>query len=277
MVGVPVVQYFFIRIYLDASATVNFRSAIVGLLVMVATVYSLGLLFAIVAGAVAGGIAGDLLSAVTGAGSASSRTPKQNDPTQALSPESGLAEALKRLDKVKKIRVSEKEFEYLAKFIAGIEKGDAQSHWLLGDAYLRGRVLLSAPFPKDKDAALFWFRRSAELGFAASQYHLGVKYLGDIAWDLRMEYSAEDLIEKNPDEAVKWLSKAADQSDTFAAFAQDVLGEMYFSGIVVKPDRAKAFDLFSKAEANPQNLMVKYGTRTRASERLPILRAEGHG
>ncbi len=256
------------------SANVKIVGPIVGLFVMVATLHSLGLFMAIVAGAVAGGIAGVLLSELIGTGAASGSVQHRPDVSKAPSNEAVVHETLKRLDKVKKIRVSERVSEYLAKTITGVEKGEAQSLWILGGAYLSGRFLSWDQFPKDKDAALFWFRRSAEMGSASSQYHLGVMYLGDIAWELRMEYSPDDLIEKNPEEAVKWLIMAADQSDSFA---QDVLGEMYFSGVVVKQDRAKAFALFSKVMANPENPMARFGLATRASERLPVLRAEGHG
>lgn len=220
---------------------------------------------------------GLMLSGSSGASGAPTGDHDQATLADAPSEEAASLETRKRLDKVKKIRVPEKQLDYLAKIITGIEKGEANSHWQLGIAYLHGTLVTWDQFPKDKRSALFWFRRSAELGLAYSQYHLGVMYLGDIAWELRMEYSPDDLIEKNPDEAVKWLSKAADQSDTFAVFAQDVLGEMYFSGIVVKPDHTKAFALFSKVAANPQNLMARFGLATRATERLPTLKTQGHG
>jgi len=217
-----------------------------------------------------------ILQAIRGMGG-----PPRNDLQESVSAQTAPKEATlvgvgRQLDKVKKIRVSQTGLPYLADMISRIEKGDAQANWMLGACFLRGNLSLIDPFPRDMKSALFWFRRSAELGLASSQYHLGVMYLGDTARQLRIEYSENDALEKRFDEALKWLNEAANQSGNFASLAQDVLGEIYFLGIGVNQDHAKAFYLFSKSEANPTNMSRNFGLPTRASERLPILKAEGH-
>lgn len=54
---------------------------------------------------------------------------------------------------------------------AKAEKGDPASQSALGDYYLDGKQ-----FPRDLALALKWYRKAAEQGFAAAQYHVGVSY-----------------------------------------------------------------------------------------------------
>lgn len=254
----------------------NFVALIAGFIVMIATTHSLGPLMAIIAGVIVGGVVRLLIYGFSSKGTAPTHHLQGAGSAQTVSEPTSAAEAKVRLDAVKKIPVSPKALPFLTDIIVGIEQGETQSHWQLGSCFLHGTVGLSYPFPKDKTKALFWFRRSAELGSASSQYHLALMYLGDTAWQLQLPYSEDNAIEKNFDEALYWLNKAANQTDTFSASAQDVLGEIYFLGIEVNQDHAKAFDLFSKAAANPRSFSNKFGVATRASERLPVLMAEGH-
>jgi hypothetical protein len=248
---------------------------VLGLAITVILIPSLGLAPAFIVGVVTGGTVGFILQSLRGEnirpqnGSEESTAPENN------AEQNSLAEVRRRLEKIKKIMVPT-EASYLADIVVQVEAGNAQAYWNLGEAFLHGKVFLADPFPKDKRSALFWFRKSAELGSSFSQYHLGIIYLGDSAWQLGLGYSEEDELEKNIDEAVKWLRKAASQSDTFGASAQIVLGEMHFSGIGVSEDHAQAFDLFSKALSNPENLIVKMGVPTRAWDRLEALKAEGY-
>jgi TPR repeat protein len=209
---------------------VNIVGPITGLVVMIILIPSLGLMTAFILGALAGGAVGFILNSVRNRSSAPVSNLQERMVAESDTEMLTLVEIGKRLAKVKGIPV-QREASYLADIVAGIEGGDAQAHWMLGDCFLSGKVHLADPFPRDKKSALFWFRRSAELGLASSQYHLGVIYLGDAAWQLGIGYSEDSALEKSFDEAIKWLSGAASQSDTFAALAQDVLGEMYFRAL----------------------------------------------
>ena len=255
---------------------INIVGLVSGLAVTVLLIPSLGLIGAFIVGVFAGGVVGAFLTALRGKSSSPTNNAQETKSVEYDQKEIALDEVMSGLNKVKKIRVSGKEAKYHDEVIVNIEKGNAQACWTLGECFLNGRILLSDPFPKDKASALFWFRKSAQLGLAASQYHLGVMYLGDVAWQLGMGYSEDEGIEKNLDESVKWLNLAASQSDHFSALAQDVLGEMYFSGIVFNQDHARAFALFSKSVANPENMNLKFGTYTHAGERIPTLKAEGY-
>lgn len=252
----------------------NIIGPIAGLAVMVMLIPLLGLMILIILGALVGGLIGFIINLMRNKNS----PPVNNLPTSMAAGTDtdrlALIDVGKRLAKIKRIRVQGGS-PYLADIVVRIEGGDARAHWILGECFLRGNVL-PIVFPVDKKSALFWFRKSAELGLASSQYELGVIYLGYAAWKLGIGYSEESALEKNLDEAVKWLGQAANQSDHFAALAQDVLGELYFLGIGVSQDHAQAFDLFSRSLANPNNMNVKMGSPTRAWNRLPMLKDEGY-
>jgi TPR repeat protein len=76
--------------------------------------------------------------------------------------------------------------------------------------------------------AIHWYRKAAELNNAEAQTRLA--YLLDNS-------------EEN-DEAIKWYQKAVVQGYAEAFYG---LGIMYAAGEGVKPDEAKAFDLFAQA------------------------------
>jgi TPR repeat protein len=86
--------------------------------------------------------------------------------------------------------------------------------------------------PEDNEEAVRWFRPSADQGFAAAQYNLGVMY--DIGEGVR----------EDNEEAVRWYRRAADQG--FAA-AQHNLGVMYDIGDGVAEDDGQAVRWYRRA------------------------------
>jgi TPR repeat protein len=75
--------------------------------------------------------------------------------------------------------------------------------------------------PKDKSAAIIWFRKAAEKGHAEAQRNLGVALL------------LGDGTKEDKTAAVKWLSMAADQDD---AISEYYLGHCYQHGVGVSKD-----------------------------------------
>ena len=69
--------------------------------------------------------------------------------------------------------------------------------------------------PEDKVKALYWYRKSAELGNVRAQYLVADIYLNGLG------------IEKDPAQAAVWYRKAADAGDTDALYA---LGTLYRTG-----------------------------------------------
>ena len=99
------------------------------------------------------------------------------------------------------------------------EKGDAEAQDRLGYFYARGVV------GKDYTEAAKWYRKAAEQGLAAGQYHLGDCY------------AKGKGVTGDPVEALKWYRKAADQG---YAPAQYILGSWYSSGQNVSKDVVEA-------------------------------------
>jgi len=84
----------------------------------------------------------------------------------------------------------------------------------------------------DINAALAYYKKSAELGNAAAQFNIGCFYNSGIVVDVDKE------------EAAKWFQLAADQG---RANALNNLGVLYLSGQGVAQDRKKAAALFKAA------------------------------
>ena len=99
------------------------------------------------------------------------------------------------------------------------EKGDAEAQDRLGYFHARGVV------GKDYTEAAKWYRKAAEQGLAAGQYHLGDCY------------AKGKGVTGDPVEALKWYRKAADQG---YAPAQYILGSWYSSGQNVSKDVVEA-------------------------------------
>jgi len=82
---------------------------------------------------------------------------------------------------------------------------------------------------QDHDEAAWWYRKAAEQGFAAAQYELGF-------WS---EHSRQDRVE-----AAKWYRRAAEQGHSSA---QNDLGLLYHRGRGVPQDYAEAAKWYRKA------------------------------
>ena len=79
--------------------------------------------------------------------------------------------------------------------------------------------------PVDKTAAVKWYRKAAEQGFAQSQHNLGLCYANGEGVPVDMA------------EAVKWFRKAAEQGDSYSA---NMLGVCYTKGIGVEQDEEES-------------------------------------
>ena len=123
---------------------------------------------------------------------------------------------------------SEADRKLLADVRAKAEKGDAQSQYELGAAFVTGSLGVA----KDEAEAVEWFRKAAKHNNTQAQNLLGTCY-----------YNGEGVA-KDDVEAVKWYRKAAEQND---AAAQYNLGCCYAKGQGVAKDDVEAVKWFRKA------------------------------
>jgi uncharacterized protein len=123
---------------------------------------------------------------------------------------------------------SEADRKLLADIRAKAEKGDAQSQFELGWAFVEGNLGVA----KDEAEAVKWFRKAAQQNHPNAQHNLGACY-----------YKGEGVA-KDDAEAVKWFRKAAEQN---AADAQYNLGFCYARGLGVAKDGAEAVKWYRKA------------------------------
>ena len=140
------------------------------------------------------------------------------------------------------------------------EKGDSQAQYEIGMVYRYGT-------PISYELAMFWFEKSAKQGNSDSQCELG------------LGYSQGKGSEIDEDKSIYWFNISADQGNVVAqhnlalifitsleesnmkkaitlfnigankgyAPSQNALGWLYYSGIGVKKDLQKAFNLFVKS------------------------------
>ena len=128
----------------------------------------------------------------------------------------------------------EEHFEFLCqnvRTLLGIKKDngptDAVEQFQLGCRYETGDGV-----PKDLEQAVYWFRKSAEQGYAFAQSKLG------------MCYKSGNGVPKDLEQAVYWFRKSAEQGD---AFAQFYLGICYQSGNGVPKDLEQAVKWYRKS------------------------------
>ena len=97
-----------------------------------------------------------------------------------------------------------------------------------------------------------------------AQYEIGrMYYFGDGLTD--------NPIERDYAEALKWLSRAAEQGYFFSF---EPMGEHYFQGYGVTQDYQKAFEWFSRSTEHPTG---KTGLSAHAAQRIGEMYAEGKG
>jgi hypothetical protein len=110
------------------------------------------------------------------------------------------------------------------------EAGDPQAQDRLAEAYYYG---------VERARAVEWFRRAAEQDVANSQWRLGTMLLGGVT-----SRNSRMVVERNPQEAVRWFFKAADQGH---AAAQVALADCYFAGTAVATNWIEAYKWYLRA------------------------------
>ena len=145
------------------------------------------------------------------------------------------------------------------------ENGDISAQYRLGNKYRDGKDA-----PCDMAKAAGWYRKAAENGSAEADVELGVMYSNAIvsvqpvdwarvaaAWERESEagndqsqrrlgecYRNARGVPHDPEKAVYWLQKSAEQENVVALFS---LGQMYYGNRGLPRDDAKAFYWVEKA------------------------------
>jgi len=96
------------------------------------------------------------------------------------------------------------------------EQGNADSQLELGAIFIQGLSLPGKVIPKDNDKGLYWIRESANQNNVEAQFAL-----------------ASLIIDKKPDEAIKFYKKAAQNGNKFSMHN---LASIYLKGEVVEKD-----------------------------------------
>ena len=159
----------------------------------------------------------------------------------------------------------------------GDELGNAEELFRFGLSYYRGEDV-----PQDREKAVQYFRKSAELGYDKGQNWLGICYqtgqgvpkdseeavkwfcksaeqgFADAQFNLGFLYIQGEGVPQDMEEAAKWFRKAADQDD---AKSQFMLAMCYFGGEGVPENPEKAVEWLRKAAeqggAEAQSLLGK--------------------
>ena len=116
---------------------------------------------------------------------------------------------------------------YSAELVFKAQEGDMSAQCRLGYCYSEGTGVA-----KDHEAAVYWFRKSAEQWDALAQYNLGTAYLKG------------EGVTQDTGEAVKWYTKSAEQGEVLAQF---ILGFCYDKGLGVTQDHKEAVKWFRKS------------------------------
>ena len=113
-------------------------------------------------------------------------------------------------------------------------KGDVEYQMLLGKYYEWGGGIILGEILQSNYAAIKWYRRAAEQGYAPAQLRLGYCY-----------WSGEVGLEQDNTKAAEWFRKAAEQG---YAPAQVELGGCYLLGdLDLEQDNTKAAEWYRKA------------------------------
>jgi hypothetical protein len=118
-------------------------------------------------------------------------------------------------------------------FRKAMENGNAIAEQYLVDLYDRGKALPGKSKQENRKEALTYFQRLAGEGNAGAQFVMGNTYLH--GWF---------GVDRNPAAAVDMLRKAADQD---MAFAQHIMGDLYWDGKGVPKDKTEAVKWYLKA------------------------------
>jgi uncharacterized protein len=164
------------------------------------------------------------------------------------------------------------------------ESGDPEAQYWLGRIYEAGKLL-----PLDKEKSAYWYQKSAEQGYAPSEYRVcGIRANQDsLEHERCMWRAAEKGVAEaqlwlgvafdqhwfgvtDEQESLKWFRKAAEQGNPDA---QATLGMYYEYGEGVEQDYAKAAYWFRRAAEHVPNL----GGAGQGRNNLGLLYADGHG
>ena len=160
-------------------------------------------------------------------------------------------------------------------------KSIADDH-VLAMYYLGSMYRMGLGVKEDHKEGFKLFLKAAKLGHAESQFLVGCAYTGSgiynhsetelVRFDIEtiLEKSVKDNsvwqdsipfyhldgigVEPNNKEAIKWLSKAAEQN---YVNAQIVLGDIYNWGVIVDNDKEKAKQWYEKAASNQNSKAVR--------------------
>ena len=121
-------------------------------------------------------------------------------------------------------------------FKANAENGETDSMLDLGAMCLEGRGV-----PKDKEKALMWYEKAAELNGPRSCRCIGNLYKYDVIDDGTPVPTADlERLEK----ALKWFQLGTERREENCMYE---LGDYYRKGVIVQKDEKRAFELYSEA------------------------------
>ncbi|WP_176502588.1 tetratricopeptide repeat protein [Cobetia sp. 5-11-6-3] len=116
------------------------------------------------------------------------------------------------------------------------ENGLVDAGFNLFNIYYQGELV-----DENKQKALSYLIKSAELGYFASQRKLGLLYSGDDTY-------IDDLLTKDSEKAFAWFVRAAKNNDKLSAVN---VAYMLYNGVGVKKSDKKAFEWLLKATKMP--------------------------
>ena len=121
-------------------------------------------------------------------------------------------------------------------YFANADAGDTDAMLDLGAMYAEGRGV-----EKDKESALFWYQKAAELdGYRACRC-LGNMYKYDVVDDgTPVPTNDQERLQK----ALEWYELGTERNEENCIYE---LGDFYRYGIIVQKDEKKAFELYSEA------------------------------
>lgn len=135
----------------------------------------------------------------------------------------------------------------VAKMRVSAEAGDAAAQFELGRCYQMGGTTIS----RDRELALFWYRKAAEQGSAAAENNIGMIHAQGSSFP----------------QAIAWLRKSADHG---SATAKSNLGVVYAKLLDGWPDDAQAIVWFRKAaEGGLPDAMISLGDMYAAGRGAP--------
>jgi TPR repeat protein len=110
------------------------------------------------------------------------------------------------------------------------DDGDPQAQNTLAEAYYHHFEYATAAK---------WFRKAADAGIANAQWRLGTMLMGGMT-----SIKPDMAVEKNPQQSIRWLFKAASQDH---GLSQVALGDCYARGRLVATNRVEAYKWYARS------------------------------